>query len=165
MKASIQCSAWTKCQSPSRRRQQPNRRVRPLVAVTRPARSRAAYDAKMAINTKAHEWVVVRAIKFTQPCDPSGCRANSRAALQLETNRLPGTSERLRSSFLSLGFGGQGEMKTGAARRVVGSHRRPHVTSTIERLMESPIPCREAWCKNALKIWSPCCAGSPTQYR
>src|SRR5882672_447299 len=43
------------------------------------------------------------------------------------------------------------------------AHRRPPCDSTMDRLIRSPMPVPwDLVVKNALKIWSPCCAGSPT---
>src|SRR5258707_6544722 len=66
-------------------------RVQPPAAVTRPARSRAAYDASMAINTEsATSASLYDPIKFTAAISlhPVATR-NGRTALQLRINRLP----------------------------------------------------------------------------
>src|ERR1700730_2395269 len=69
-------------------------RVQPPAAVTRPARSSAAYDANMAINTEsATSAKLYEPIKFTAAISlhPVATR-NRRAALQLKINRLPSTT-------------------------------------------------------------------------
>src|SRR6202051_4725472 len=69
-------------------------RVQPPAAVTRPARSSAAYDAKHGDqHRKRHERVVVRANQvhgshFT----PSGCHAEQTRRASFKINRLPSSS-------------------------------------------------------------------------
>src|SRR5216683_4074022 len=74
-------------------------RVQPPAAVTRPARSSAAYDENMAINTEsATSTKLYEPIKFRAAISlhPVATR-NRRAELQLKINRLPSTSSIRRS--------------------------------------------------------------------
>src|ERR1700749_1565660 len=65
-------------------------RVQPIAAVTRPARSRAAYDANMAINTEsATSASLYEPIKFTAAIKlHETATRKRRAALQLSISRL-----------------------------------------------------------------------------
>src|ERR1700674_4738569 len=94
-------------------------RVQPPAAVTRPARSSAAYDANMAINTeRATSAKLYEPIKFTAAISlhPVATR-NRRAALQLKTNRLPSASAnscRVGTNTVGLFFRGLDMGSTGA---------------------------------------------------
>jgi len=60
-----------------------------------------------------------------------------RSHLLMEHAENPG--KRLQLSFRRLGLGGQSEMKTCAARGVIGSPQAPPCDSTMQRLMRSPV--------------------------
>src|SRR5712664_2785394 len=63
----------------------------------------------------------------------------------------------------SLTLAGRTKQKLAPRGELLPAHKRPPCDSTMERLMDSPIPVPGGFVvKNALKIWSACCAGSPT---
>src|ERR1700687_6481248 len=58
---------------------------------------------------------------------------------------------------------GRVKQKLAPRGRLSAAHKRPPCDSRMERLMDSPMPVPSGLVvKNALKIWSACCAGSPT---
>src|SRR5216684_3853860 len=58
---------------------------------------------------------------------------------------------------------GRAKRKLAPRGELLAAHKRPPCDSTIERLMESPIPVPcDLVVKNAWKIWSACCIGRPT---